>query len=196
MFELPPKHPARALLAENDIEADDELILRRVQFADGRTRAFVNDQPVSVQALQALGAALVEIHGQHDDRALVDAATHRRLLDAFGGLDDEAAEVAPLWDARRDARGGASQSTAPRSSARSARPTGCAMRSRNCGKLSAGGRRGDRARRPPHRDDAGREGRRRSARRARRGRGPRIAGAGAGGGGAPAGTPRARRRRR
>ena len=57
-----------------------------MQIADGRTRAFVNDQPVSVQALRTLGAALVEIHGQHDDRALVDAATHRRLLDAFGGL--------------------------------------------------------------------------------------------------------------
>ena len=51
-FELPPSHPARALLAANDIPAEDELILRRVQFADGRTRAFVNDQPVSVQALQ------------------------------------------------------------------------------------------------------------------------------------------------
>ena len=84
-FELPAAHPVRTLMAANDIAADDELILRRVQFADGRTRAFVNDQPVSVQALKILGAALVEIHGQHDERALVDAATHRRLLDAFGG---------------------------------------------------------------------------------------------------------------
>ena len=67
--------------------------MRRVQFADGRTRAFVNDQPVSVQVLRALGAALVEIHGQHDDRAFVEAATHRALLDAFGGLEDAAAEV-------------------------------------------------------------------------------------------------------
>ena len=57
MFELPAKHPARALLT--DIAVDEPVILRRVQFADGRTRAFVNDQPVSVQALQALGAALV-----------------------------------------------------------------------------------------------------------------------------------------
>jgi DNA repair protein RecN (Recombination protein N) len=77
------------------------LILRRVQFADGRTRAFVNDQPVSAQALKALGAALVEIHGQHDERALVDMATHRRLLDAFGGLEANAAEVARLWEARQ-----------------------------------------------------------------------------------------------
>jgi DNA repair protein RecN (Recombination protein N) len=103
LFELPGKHPARALLARNDIAADEALILRRVQFADGRTRAFVNDQPVSAQALQELGAALVEIHGQHDARALVDAATHRRLLDAYGGLDDAAAEAERLWSARRDA---------------------------------------------------------------------------------------------
>ena len=89
-FDLPGTHPVRTLMAANDIAADDELILRRVQFADGRTRAFVNDQPVGVQTLKILGAALVEIHGQHDERALVDAATHRRLLDAFGGLDREA----------------------------------------------------------------------------------------------------------
>ncbi len=77
-----------------DADAEDELIVRRVQFADGRTRAFVNDQPVSVQVLRALGAALVEIHGQHDDRAFVDAATHRALLDAYGGTEADAAEVA------------------------------------------------------------------------------------------------------
>ena len=68
--------------------------MRRVQFADGRTRAFINDQPVSVQVLRALGAALVEIHGQHDDRAFVEAATHRALLDAYGGVEDDAADVA------------------------------------------------------------------------------------------------------
>jgi DNA repair protein RecN (Recombination protein N) len=100
-FELPSGHPAVALMAANDIPAEDELILRRVQFADGRTRAFVNDQPVSAQTLKALGAALVEIHGQHDERALVDMATHRRLLDAFGGLEGKAAEVERLWEARR-----------------------------------------------------------------------------------------------
>jgi DNA repair protein RecN (Recombination protein N) len=103
MFELAGDHPARALLKESDIAADEALILRRVQFADGRTRAFVNDQPVSVQALQGLGAALVEIHGQHDARALVDAATHRRLLDAYGDLEDTAIEVERLWNERRSA---------------------------------------------------------------------------------------------
>src|SRR5689334_21853363 len=71
-FDVRPGHPARILLAENDIPAVDMLILRRVQLADGRTLAFVNDQPVSVQVLKSMGALLVEIHGQHDDRALVD----------------------------------------------------------------------------------------------------------------------------
>src|SRR5438067_3892578 len=100
-FELPPAHPARALMAEAGIMAADELMLRRVQFADGRTRAFANDQPVGAQVLKSLGATLVEIHGQHDERALVDAATHRALLDAFGGIEPHAQEVARLWGERR-----------------------------------------------------------------------------------------------
>src|SRR3954466_10832291 len=102
-FDVEPDHPALALLAENGIGTEDGLILRRVQLADGRTRAFVNDQPVSVQVLKSLGAALVEIHGQHDERALVDVATHRRLLDAYGGLDDRCREVNLCWTAWRSA---------------------------------------------------------------------------------------------
>jgi DNA repair protein RecN (Recombination protein N) len=104
-FDVGKDHPVRDKLAEHGLTADgsggDELIVRRIQFADGRTRAFVNDEPVSVQALRALGAALVEIHGQHDERAFVDAATHRALLDAFGGIEDSAAEVRRLWHERR-----------------------------------------------------------------------------------------------
>jgi DNA repair protein RecN (Recombination protein N) len=100
-FDLPAGHTARALLAANDIAAEDELILRRVQLADGRTRAFVNDQPVSVQVLKALGSALVEIHGQHDERALIDVAGHRALLDAYGALEAAAGAVSRLWDERR-----------------------------------------------------------------------------------------------
>src|ERR1700689_3585908 len=73
-FDVAMDHPARAILKANDIPADEDLILRRVQLADGRTRAFLNDQPVAVQVLRAVGTALVEIHGQHDDRALVDTA--------------------------------------------------------------------------------------------------------------------------
>jgi DNA repair protein RecN (Recombination protein N) len=100
-FELAKGHPARRVLAENDLAGGDELIVRRVQFADGRTRAFVNDQPVSVQTLRALGAALVEIHGQHDERAFVEPTTHRALLDAFAGIEDETTAVTRLWHERR-----------------------------------------------------------------------------------------------
>jgi DNA repair protein RecN (Recombination protein N) len=104
VFELDREHPVDGILAANDIAAEDELILRRVQLADGRTRASINDQPVSVQVLKAVGVALVEIHGQHDERALTDAATHRRLLDAYGALERQAAEVARLWAGQRTAR--------------------------------------------------------------------------------------------
>src|SRR4051812_12076288 len=102
-FDVDSDHPAFALLAENGIGTGDGLILRRVQLADGRTRAFVNDQPVSVQVLKALGIALVEIHGQHDERALVDVSTHRRLLDAYAALEDDAARVGSAWNVRRSA---------------------------------------------------------------------------------------------
>jgi DNA repair protein RecN (Recombination protein N) len=104
VFEVAARHPVRALLKANDIAVEDELILRRVQLSDGRTRAFVNDQPVSVQVMKQLGSALVEIHGQHDDRALVDAGSHRSLLDAYGGLEDDAGRVEGLWEARRAAQ--------------------------------------------------------------------------------------------
>ena len=103
-FDIGKDHPARRVLADNELDGEtgeDELIVRRVQFADGRTRAFVNDQPVSVQVLRGLGAALVEIHGQHDERAFVEAATHRALLDAYGGNEAAAAEVERLWSERR-----------------------------------------------------------------------------------------------
>jgi DNA repair protein RecN (Recombination protein N) len=104
VFDVPKNHPATAILRDNGFDDTGELILRRVQWADGRSRAFINDQPVSVQTLKAVGATLVEIHGQHDERALVDAATHRRLLDAFAGLEAEVAALERLWDARRGAR--------------------------------------------------------------------------------------------
>ncbi|MCW4116690.1 DNA repair protein RecN [Aurantimonas sp. MSK8Z-1] len=94
VFDIDAGHPARRLLEENGLEADGDLILRRVQSADGRTRVFVNDRPSSVALMRELGAGLVEIHGQHDDRALVDPEAHRRLLDAYGGLGPEVAEVA------------------------------------------------------------------------------------------------------
>lgn len=105
VLHVPADHPARRALRENAVDDDDELILRRVQYADGRTRAFINDQPVSAGLMRRIGAFLVEIHGQHDDRALVDAATHRRLLDAFGGHEREVQAVvgahAVLSEARK-----------------------------------------------------------------------------------------------
>ena len=86
VFEPPAGHAVRALLAAQDLPDEAELILRRVQLADGRTRAYVNDQSVGAQTLRGLAVGLVEIHGQHDERALLDAATHRALVDAYGGL--------------------------------------------------------------------------------------------------------------
>jgi DNA repair protein RecN (Recombination protein N) len=103
VFDVPKGHPALAILADNGLDDSGEMILRRVQLADGRTRAFINDQAISVQTLKAVGSALVEIHGQHDERALVDASTHRRLLDAFGGLEKDVAALEALWEARRTA---------------------------------------------------------------------------------------------
>jgi DNA repair protein RecN (Recombination protein N) len=102
-FDLDPGHPVFALLAANGIEGEDALILRRVQGSDGRSRAFINDIGVGVQLLRQVGQALVEIHGQHDDRALIDQSGHRDLVDAFGGLSGEAARVAEAYEAWRGA---------------------------------------------------------------------------------------------
>lgn len=106
VFDVPVGHSARLMLRENGIDDDGDLIFRRVQSADGRTKAFVNDQPISVQLMRQLGQTLVEIHGQHDDRALVDIDAHRTLLDAFGGTADEAAHVSDLYRAWKDAERG------------------------------------------------------------------------------------------
>lgn len=95
VLQLPRNHPAREALRENAIADDEDIILRRVQLADGRTRAFINDQPVSAGLLQAVGKLIVEIHGQHDDRALIDVATHRSALDTFGGHESM---VGAVWN--------------------------------------------------------------------------------------------------
>ncbi|MDO1584487.1 DNA repair protein RecN [Rhizobium oryzicola] len=103
VFDVAGNHRARVLLRENGIDDDGDLIFRRVQSADGRTKASINDQPVSVQLMRQAGQMLVEIHGQHDDRALVDIAAHRTLLDAFTGVTDEATAVSELYRSWRDA---------------------------------------------------------------------------------------------
>lgn len=96
-FDVPMDHRARLVLRDNGIDDEGELIFRRQQSADGRTKAYVNDQPVSVQLMREAGALLVEIHGQHDDRALVDMHAHRLLLDAFAGLSSETERVGQAW---------------------------------------------------------------------------------------------------
>jgi DNA repair protein RecN (Recombination protein N) len=87
------------LLADQSIPANGEIVLRRTLAADGRTRAFVNDEPVGVALLKDIGASLLEVHGQTDDRGLFDTATHRALLDAFGSHEALAQEVAALFAA-------------------------------------------------------------------------------------------------
>lgn len=103
VFDVAAGHAARRFLRENGVDDDGDLIFRRQQASDGRTRAFINDQPVGVQLMREAGKLLVEIHGQHDDRALVDIDAHRRLLDAFAGLGDEVAAVGEAYRHWRDA---------------------------------------------------------------------------------------------
>ena len=99
VFDLPSSHPMRELLLEDGLNMDpgEPLILKRTQSADGRTRAFVNDQSVSAGLLQRIGRQLVEIHGQHDERALIEADRHRSLLDAFGRLESDVSHIGRLF---------------------------------------------------------------------------------------------------
>ena len=102
-FELANDHAAHAILAEQGLDDDDVLTLRRMVGADGRGRAFVNDQPASVALLRRLGDTLVEIQGQMEQHGLLDVATHRASLDAFAGLEKQAASVRAAWQAWREA---------------------------------------------------------------------------------------------
>jgi DNA repair protein RecN (Recombination protein N) len=102
VFDLPPGHAARAVVEAAGLAAEDELILRRVNSADGRKTAYVNDRRVSGEVLRDLSDPLVELHGQQDDRGLLNPRGHRSLLDAYAGLD-----LTPLraaWAAQRSAR--------------------------------------------------------------------------------------------
>ena len=103
-FDVVAAHPARALLAGNDIDIDGNIIVRRQIKADGGSRAFINDQPVSAALLREAGALLVEIHGQSDDRGLLAARGHRALLDDFGGLAAPLAAVRSAYAALATAR--------------------------------------------------------------------------------------------
>jgi DNA repair protein RecN (Recombination protein N) len=102
-FALPAGHPVRALLRDSDIEAsDDTIVLRRTVQADGRSRAHIADQPVSVGLLRQVGSALVEIHGQFDTQGLLDPRTHRGVLDAFAGNAAAVEAVRSAWAVRRE----------------------------------------------------------------------------------------------
>ena len=103
-FDLAKEHPAFAVLEAAGIETEDELILRRVNTKDGRKTAWVNDRRVSGDVLRRLSDTLVELHGQHDDRGLLNPRGHRQLLDEFAGLSDELDELRALWRAWGQAR--------------------------------------------------------------------------------------------
>jgi len=96
-FAPPSGHPIAALLAEQGLDAEDEIVLRRVLGRDGRSRAFLNDQPVGVALLRRAGAMLVEVQGQHEQMGLADPASHAALLDAFGVASALRRAVASTW---------------------------------------------------------------------------------------------------
>lgn len=105
-FTLPDSHSAWAVLDDHDIEAEksEDVTLRRTVTSEGRSRAFVNDQAVSVKLLSQLGAILLEVHGQHDGRGLLDATTHITLLDQFGGYQRELEDVRAAFAARQETK--------------------------------------------------------------------------------------------
>ncbi len=105
-FALPPSHPAWSVLAERGLDGDasEDLMLRRTIAADGRSRAFVNDQTISVAVLRELGGLLLEVHGQHDAVGLLDPRTHRALLDSYAGCAPSVAACRAAWTALRTAQ--------------------------------------------------------------------------------------------
>ena len=106
IFSVEPTNPVFDLLEEKGLAADrsEDLILRRYISADGRSRAFLNDQATSVAVLREVGASLIEVHGQHQTAGLLDPKTHRPLLDEFGRCRPQLDAVAAAWTALRDAR--------------------------------------------------------------------------------------------
>ncbi|WP_299625373.1 DNA repair protein RecN [uncultured Tateyamaria sp.] len=96
-FDLPEDHPAQAVLDGAGLPRGDELILRRVNTADGRKTAWVNDRRCSGEVLRALSDTLVELHGQHDDRGLLNPRGHRDILDEFAGLAPARAKTRAAW---------------------------------------------------------------------------------------------------
>ena len=104
VFELAGNTEITDILDENGLAQDGQLILRRVQSRDGRSRAFVNDEPVSVNLLKKIGSALVEIHGQNESQSLTDSATQLGLLDVFARHADEVRQLAEYYRTMRHCR--------------------------------------------------------------------------------------------
>ncbi|MBO6866806.1 MAG: DNA repair protein RecN [Thalassococcus sp.] len=104
VFDLPDDHAVHEVLEEAGIPASDELIMRRVNTKDGRKTAWVNDRRCSGEVLRQLSERLVELHGQHDDRGLLNTKGHRVLLDTYAGLEGDLAELRSAWRARSDAQ--------------------------------------------------------------------------------------------
>ncbi|HRH19538.1 MAG TPA: DNA repair protein RecN [Brevundimonas sp.] len=105
IFAPPADHPLWSTLVDSGltVEAGEDLILRRQQGADGRSRAFINDQPVTIAALRSLGEQLIEVHGQHETVGLLDPRTHRDLLDDWAGLEGRLTATRQAWKARAEA---------------------------------------------------------------------------------------------
>lgn len=104
VFDLPAGHPARAVLADIGMEVSgEELILRRQVTAEGRSAAWINDRRATGDALARLGEMLVEVHGQHDDRGLLNPRGHRGILDRWAGLEGLLDATRIAWTARREA---------------------------------------------------------------------------------------------
>ncbi|WP_386174767.1 DNA repair protein RecN [Sulfitobacter sp. R86518] len=113
-FDLPEGHAAHAVLEEAGLPGGGELILRRINGSDGRKTAWVNDRRCSGEVLRALSETLVELHGQHDDRGLLDPKGHRAILDEFAGTAALRDKVRQAWSALAAARKAAKQAAAER----------------------------------------------------------------------------------
>ena len=103
-FDLPAGHPAHAVLEQAGLPVNDELILRRINTSDGRKTAWVNDRRCSGEVLRTLSETLLELHGQHDDRGLLDPRGHRAILDEFASLEGAKAKTRKAWAAMGNAR--------------------------------------------------------------------------------------------
>ena len=103
-FDLPIGHAAHAVLEDAGLPASDELILRRINTSDGRKTAWVNDRRCSGEVLRNLSETLLELHGQHDDRGLLDPRGHRAILDEFASLDGAKVKTRKTWTAMGNAR--------------------------------------------------------------------------------------------